>query len=326
MWLLDCLFTGNSAKSVLNLLKNRPIFWMAAVTLAAISGGCPARDGVTRKTAVKTQERPVARDASREELFEKYNSFAASVKTINATVELKTTAGSKYSGLIQEYHEVKSFLLASRPANVRMIGQAPVIGKTIYDMASDGNEFRVWIPSKNKFLVGEVALERNSEKPLENLRPQHLLDALLWPEIRKEESLLFEEFNDESGRYYVLTVLRGGYRPEIYRKIWFDRADLNVARLQSYGARGVLLSDVRYSDWQPLADTAPGANAPQSFPRTIRLERPHDDYRLDMQVGKIALNGELSADRFALEQPPNSELVRVSANGDGKSPAKDQHP
>ncbi len=285
--------------------------------------------GIFREKLPQAQ-RPVAKDATREELLDKYNAFAASVKSINATVELKTTAGSKYSGLIQEYHEVKAFLLAARPANVRMVGQAPVIGKTIFDMASDGKEFHVWLPTKNKFLVGEVALERNSEKPLENLRPQHLLDALLWPEIRKEETVLFEEFNDDSARYYVLTELRGGYRTEIFRKIWFDRADLNVARLQSYGPKGALLSDVRYSDWQPVSDSPAGsaapANNPPSFPRTLRIDRPHDDYRLDLQVAKIDLNVDLGADRFQLAQPANSELVRVASINDSKTPAKDSHP
>ncbi len=301
---------------------------MTLATLAVFSGGCGGATSHIEK--LPQAQRPVAKDATREELLDKYNAFAASVKSINATVELKTTAGSKYSGLIQEYHEVKAFLLAARPANVRMVGQAPVIGKTIFDMASDGKEFHVWLPTKNKFLVGEVALERNSEKPLENLRPQHLLDALLWPEIRKEETVLFEEFNDDSARYYVLTELRGGYRTEIFRKIWFDRADLNVARLQSYGPKGALLSDVRYSDWQPVSDSPAGsaapANNPPSFPRTLRIDRPHDDYRLDLQVAKIDLNVDLGADRFQLAQPANSELVRVASINDSKTPAKDSHP
>src|SRR6267142_934943 len=283
------------------------ILWMAVATLAAFSGGCVTNNGVTKKTTVPLVARPVSKDATREELLEKYNSLAANVKSLNATVELKTTAGSKYSGLIQEYHEVKAFLLAARPANVRMVGQAPVIGKTIFDMVSNGKEFRVWLPTKSKFLVGEVAAERNSDKPLENLRPQHLLDALLWPEIRKEETVLLEEFNDENSRYYVLTVLRGGYSMEIFRKIWFDRLDLNVVRLQSYGPKGVLLSDVRFSDWQPLVDQTAGAatsaGGPQAFPRALRIDRPHDDYRLDLQVSKIDLNVNLSADRFQLAQP-----------------------
>src|SRR4029077_14035961 len=237
----------------------RANLWMAVATLAAISGGCAATNGVSRRQNVPKQERPVAKDATREELLDKYNAFASSVKSINATVELKTTAGSKYSGLIQEYHEVKAFLLAARPADIRMIGQAPVIGKTIFDMASDGKEFHVWLPTKNKFLVGEVAVERSSDKPLENLRPQHLLDAFLWPQIRKEETVLLEEFNDENARYYVLTVLRGGYSKEIFCKIWFDRSDLNIVRMESFGPKGLMLSDVRYSDWQPLADISGGA-------------------------------------------------------------------
>src|SRR5713226_2020955 len=199
---------------------------LVLATLAVISGGCHGKV-VTGHTIVA--QRPVAKDATRDELLEAYNQMARGTKTLNATVELKPTAGSKYSGVIDEYHEVKALLLAQRPAQIRMIGQAPVIGKTVFDMASDGETFRVSIPSKNKFLVGSVALERASDKPIENLRPQHLLEALLWPEVRKEESVLFEEFNDENARYYVLTVLRGGYRTETLRKIWFDRADLQIS-------------------------------------------------------------------------------------------------
>jgi hypothetical protein len=183
----------------------------------------------------------------------------------------------------------------------------------------------VSIPSKNSFLVGPVALERAGSKPIENLRPQHLLEALLWPEIRKEEAVLFEEFNNETARYYVLTVLRGGYRTEILRKIWFDRADLQVSRLQSYGPKGVLLSDVQVSDWEPLsADPEhPAAALPSevmAFPRAIRIDRPHDDYRLDLQITKISLNEEIPPERFKLDQPAGSELVRVGEATEDKQP------
>src|SRR6202140_3594334 len=240
-------------------LNIRVLTWMAWATLASLSCGCGGH--IKTITKLPPQAKPVARDATRDELLEKYNEIARVVKSANATVELKPTAGSKYSGVIEEYHEVKAFLLPQRPAEIRMIGQAPVVGKTIFDMASDGDTFRVYIPSKTKFLVGSVAAERASNKPIENLRPHHLLDALLWSEVRKEESVLFEEFNDETARYYVLTVLRGGYRTEILRKIWFDRTGLQVARLQSFGPRGILLSDTRFSNWQPVdaAKTAPGA-------------------------------------------------------------------
>jgi hypothetical protein len=295
---------------------------MAMATVAGISCGCGGAVSKIKKTPPGA--RPVALEATRGELIAKYNAIADGVTSLNATVELKPTAGSEYSGVIEEYHEVKAFVLAKRPAEIRVIGQAPVIGTTVFDMASDGETFRVSIPSKNKFLVGPVALERAGKKPIENLRPQHLLDALLWPQIRKEEAVLFEEFNDETGRYYVLTILRGGYENEILRKVWFDRADLHVARLEAYGPKGVLVSDVQFSDWEPLLgdqEQAAGTSASvTSFPRTIRIERPHDDYRLDMTFTKIALNEAIPDVRFNLQQPAGSELVHLGESAGEKQP------
>src|SRR5260221_7341592 len=296
------------------------------VTLAAISCGCHPGRVVTGHTVVT--QKPVAKDATREELLEASKLIARNIKTLNAAVVLKPTAGSRYSGVIDEYHEVKAFLLAMRPAEIRVRGQAPVIGTTVFDMASDGETFRVSIPSKKKFLVGAVAAERVSSKPIENLRPQHLLDALLWPEIRKEEAVTLREFNDENARYYILTVLRGGHQLEVLREIWFDRSDVQVARILNFGPKGVLLSDVHLADWQP-ADSAAGtgssgAATPSSgaalFARTIRIDRPHDDYKLDLQVTKVTMNEEIPAERFKLEQPAGSELVPVGEPTESKKP------
>ena len=324
-----------------NLLRRRGFLCLAAVTVAAISGGC----GHVKTThTLAASQKVVVKDATREELIEKYNAQAQGVQSVNATVQFRATTGSQYSGVIEDYHEVKAFVLAARPAYIRVIGQAPVIGKTIFDMASDGDTFHVSIPSKNKFLVGPVAVERSSTKPIENLRPQHLLDAILWSEIRKPETVLFEEYNDEEARYYILTVVRGGYQTEILRKVWFNRADLQVSRLEEFGPKGALLSDIRYSDWEPVgaeqeqaapsADGSPShaspaaANGPQTaavaqgngpnFPRTIRINRPHDDYTLDLQITKLSLNEPLPPDRFKLEQPPGSELVRVGEESGDK--------
>ncbi|HTA59797.1 MAG TPA: hypothetical protein VK805_16665 [Candidatus Baltobacteraceae bacterium] len=286
---------------------------MILVTVSAAAGGCPRT--VTKSTKVSVAERPVARDASEEELLDRYNALARGLKSIDATLELKPIAGTKYSGVIDEYHEVKAFLLASRPYNIRMIGQVPVVGKTVFDMVSDGQTFEVSIPPKNKFLTGQVALERQSSKPIENLRPQHLVDAVLWPEVRKEEVVLPEEYNDENARYYVLTVLRGGYKSEILRKVWFDRADLHMVRLQSYGPKGALLSDVRYANWQPIV-----AGGADEYPMSIRIDRPRDEYRLDLTISKIALNEALEADRFKLEAPAGAEVVKVGESSEEKRP------
>jgi len=307
-------------------LIRRPRLWMVVATVAAISAGCGGNSAIRNTTKIAPDAKLVILDSTREELLESYNQIARGVTSLNATVELKPTAGSKYSGVIDEYHEVKAFLVAARPAEIRVIGQAPVIGTTVFDMASDGENFQVSIPSKNKFLVGPVAVEHSSTKPIENLRPQHLLDALLWPEIRKEEAVLFEEFNDEKARFYVLTELRGGYQTETLRKIWFNRSNLKVARMQILGPKGVLLSDTWFSDWEAVDTSAvPRGQAAVAgpvgyFPRSIRVERPHDDYRLDLQVAKITLNENVPAERFKLEKPQGSELVQVNSASEIKQP------
>jgi outer membrane lipoprotein-sorting protein len=52
----------------------------------------------------------------------------------------------------------------------------------------------------------------------------------------------------------------------------------------------------------------------------IQIDRPHDDYRLDLQVSKLTLNEDIPADRFKLEQPAGSELVRVGEDAPEKKP------
>ena len=107
-------------------------------------------------------------------------------------------------------------------------------------MVSNGKEFRIYIPSKNSFLVGPTTLIRPSNKPIENLRPQHIVEALFWPELHPGAKVLFEQFDFDMDRYYILTVLRdlAGGKLEIARKIWFDRADLQVSRVQLFGPAG----------------------------------------------------------------------------------------
>jgi hypothetical protein len=51
--------------------------------------------------------------------------------------------------------------------------------------------------------------------------------------------------------------------------------------------------------------------SPLMFPRTIRVTRPQQDYRLVLTITKIAVNAEIPADGFKLPQPAGTELVNV---------------
>ena len=288
--------------------------------MSLLATGCIT---IKRRREVQKEEIRPQLEASEAELLAKYNAQAQAVQTIQATVDLIPSTGTAYSGVIEEYHDVTGFILAQRPDTVRVIGQAPVVAKDIFDMVSNGKEFRIYIPSKNSFLVGPTTLTRPSSKPIENLRPNHIVEALFWPVLPADAKVLFEQFDYDPGRYYILTLLRDreGGKLEIARTIWYDRADLQVSRVQIFGEGGRLDSDVGYSDWQPADATPAAGGAPaakqMSYPRDIKIWRPQDDYKLEIRILKLTLNDPISPDRFDLPQPEGTNLVRVGEETSG---------
>lgn len=267
---------------------------------ACVLSGC----AIKTKTKVPAAEVRPLLDSTKDAVMAHYGELSRSVRTVNAKVELAPHTGSKYTGVIEDYKEVSGFVLAVSPSHIRMIGQAPVIGSRVFDMVSDGETFRISIPPKGKFIVGPAHFEHAAKKPLENLRPQHILDAIFWPPLDPASVVLFDEEENGAGRYYALTVVSREGNPEVTRRIWFDRTDLNLARVEVYEPGGRLVSVARYSDWQAAGEGT-------SYPRQIALERPHDDYRLDLHITTLTLNADVAAEGFQLDQPPGSELVRV---------------
>jgi outer membrane lipoprotein-sorting protein len=56
------------------------------------------------------------------------------------------------------------------------------------------------------------------------------------------------------------------------------------------------------------------------YPMNIRIERPHDEYRLDLAISKITLNEPLTAEQFTLEAPAGAEVVHVGEESGEKKP------
>ena len=275
--------------------------------------GCAVR----RTTRIASSQLPApAREASLTELVDRVNAQNAAVRTLKAQVDLAPTAGSVYSGVIKEYHDVKGFILLEKPALIRMIGQAPVVRTDIFDMAADKSEFRVYIPSKRKFIVGKTAYHRPTKNALESLRPQHILDALLVPAIDTAHPEYFlEETTDDGRQCYVINALaryaRSSHAPlALQRKIWFDRSALDIARLELYGPAGKLAEDVHYADYQDFQGIR--------YPTRIRIERPVEDYRLAITILKATFNEPIAAEKFELKKPEGAELVEL---GEGSEPS-----
>lgn len=281
--------------------------WVSLTLLAALVATCGC--AVRRTTKIPaSQLPPPAREASMAELAGQVDAQSEAVRTFSATVDLEPTAGSVYSGVIKEYHDVKGFIFVERPAMIRMIGQAPIVRTNIFDMVSDGAEFRLYVPPKRKFIVGKTDFKRPAKNALENLRPQHILDALLIPPTDPSgEKLVLEEAEEAGRHYYVLMVLgsdeNGGLN--LKRKIWFDRSNLEIARMQLYAPGGVYLEDVRYAGYQDFEGVR--------YPAQIQVIRPIEDYRLSIRILKATFNQPIDPEKFDLEKPPGAELVELSA-------------
>jgi outer membrane lipoprotein-sorting protein len=286
-------------------LSGRGLAAFACAGIVALFSGCASR--ATKVTPPATAPK-AALVASQQELVERYNRQAEGVRSLHATVRLKAETGSAFAGVIKEYRQITAIVLAQGPSSIRMIGQAPVVGADIFDMVSDGQTFRMYVPSKNQFLVGPAKVEQPGKKAIENLRPQAIFDSLLWPKIEPEETVVVEQAFEEQPpeRDYVLTVLRrSGERFEVDRRIWFDRSDLDVNRVEIFGPGGRLESDVRYGGW----------SGEPTYPQRIALWRPQEDYRLEIDVVRVTLNEAIPAKQFELEQPAGSKLVKVGESG-----------
>ena len=258
--------------------------------------------------------------ATLEELLGRLRRQAEAVHSINAVAELEPSTGSAYSGVIEEYHDVRAFVLAQQQAagaagngpgrQIRMIGQAPVVRKNVFDMVADDETFQIFLPTKNKFIVGPTRLERRSQKPIENLRPQHLFEALFLDAPFSDTPHLLEENEFGGQRYYAVSEITLGDHDELelHRKWWFDRTDLSLVRVQRFDLGGVLVADIHYGQWREENGV--------SFPHEIELVRPQDDYRLKLLIKQVRLNEPLAAEKFKLERPPGVEAVELKAETD----------
>src|ERR1043166_3895820 len=120
------------------------------------------------------------KSATKAELVAYINSQAAKIQTMQATVDIATAVGGEKKGKVTEYQEIRGYVLARKPAMLRMIGLFPIVRNRAFDMVSNGQDFKLWIPPKNRFVVGRNDLQpHNTQQSLENLRPQHIYDALL---------------------------------------------------------------------------------------------------------------------------------------------------
>ena len=258
------------------------------------------------------------KDASFAQLVDIVDSQAAQIRTLNATVDITASTGGSKKGKITEYQQIKGYILARKPEMLRMIGLFPIVRNRAFDMVSDGSQFKLWLPSQNKFIVGRNdVIIQNPKQPLENLRPQFIYEALLMPPINpKTEVAVLEQSNQHlteaktkqqvlQPEYRINVIEHEGNNWYLSRKIFINRTNLEPYRQVIYDKNGNVATDATYQDFKDYNGV--------SFPSEIHIFRPQEEYAVTLNIVKLTANEPLKDEQFALAQPAGAQVVRLNS-------------
>jgi outer membrane lipoprotein-sorting protein len=273
------------------------------------TAGCVLRTRPVEETYSKTP----LKESTQAGLIDAINQQAQKIQSLQATVDIDTSVGGAKKGHVTDYKEIRGYVLARKPQMLHMIGLLPIVRTTAFDMVSNGQEFRLWIPPRNRFVMGlNEKHVRNLDQPMENIRPQDIYDALLIHHVDAEHEIAvlengYEILHDAKGMrvlqadYELVVIRKSGEGWKLSRKIVFSRTDLQPHRQYIYDEDGNLITDARYADYKEYEGI--------HFPSRIEIYRPQEEYDIKLNILKLELNKPLRDDQFALEQPPGAEVV-----------------
>ncbi len=302
----------------------RRLFLIFLVASTFPLGGCLFR---TRPLERQYSNAPL-KTATQKDLIDYVNRQADKIQSFQATVDIDASAADPKNGRVTDYKEIRGYILARKPDMLRMKGLMPVVRNTAFDMVSDGKQFKLWVPPKDKFFVGAATGDNyQPDKRMENMRPQYIYEALLLPQIGPEcpapdceiavlengyETVLDSKKHRVQQPDYELAVIRQGQQGwYLWRRIQFSRTDLLPHKQRIYDFQGNVATEATYNNYKDFGGT--------SFPATVEIERPRENYDITLNILKLDVNKPLTNDQFALDQPSGAEVVHVGAKPDPAS-------
>jgi len=308
----DRAYTGYSSKRVESLViafraRRSIVIFLTILPLT----GCLFRSRKVQPPLATAQ----LKTASLQELVNYLNTQAGRIQTVQATVNIDTSVGGEKKGKVTDYQEIRGYVMTRKPSMLRLIGLMPIVRNRAFDMVSDGERFELWIPPKNRFVVGRNDVEtHNLQQPLENLRPQTIYDSLLLRPVDPDNEIAVirnqtDYLTDSKGHRlpqadYVVDVIRKGKQGWLLaREIAFSRADLLPHRQILYDESGNVTTNAVYEGYRPDNEI--------NFPWQIEIAWPQEEYDITLTLVKLDLNQPLPNDKFVLEQPPGVEVIHL---------------
>jgi hypothetical protein len=266
--------------------KFRVSVLLGIALIGLCAGGAP---GCKRRIKEKRIPQKIlqAKTASFSELLGIINGYDR-ISDLKANgLEITLTTYSNNRRRETQWHSVPGYVLLRRPDLLHLTLQNPLSKATEADVISVGDEMGLWVHKNNKFYIGKnsakelIAEDLQEYQDFLRMRPSHIFDALLpkgmspdAPGIR----ISMEEAADANAKYYVISVFKEGRLPRIYilRKIWIERSEMVISRIQTFIEDGQVAADIEYSNPERVDDIM--------LPRNICMDRPLDGYMLNMEV------------------------------------------
>jgi hypothetical protein len=242
-------------------------------------------------------------------LLAAYNGQANRIRSMHVEALMRARAGTEYH-VGEQQREMPVLLDLVRPDLVRVTGAIPSMSSRGFEMASDGKEFRLLIPEngRRRFLVGPADAPAQSENPRENLRPQPIVDALLWRSGKLSRSS--EGRVAGSGDRTLKIDLPRARTGDQTAEIEFDLKHATVSSLTVYDVEQTVVSEARYSEWAKI-DSSPDEPAGGCFPRQIQFLEPAQNYEITLRILRVVFNLDVPKSSFHPSPPKGVPIVPV---------------
>jgi hypothetical protein len=287
-------------------LRSLAALCVLALALPALTG-CASLFISKRKLLVPIAPATV-QTASAYELVTELNQSWDKFQSMTATVDILASHLKTKEGVATDYPNFRVNLILRKPNALRVLGHAPIIQTTLFDLASDGTRFTLVVPHEKKIFEGLNASKGTSDKWYENLRPDPLFNSMVIRGLESDElySVTSESITEEDAAKkrlllhpeYVLSIVRrkpGSQELYPVRVVRFHREDLLPCEQDLYDDKGVMETQVIYGPYKDFDG--------QKFPSTITLKRPQDEYQLVMTVERVTANPSLTDDQFQIKIP-----------------------
>jgi len=223
----------------------------AALALPLLLSGCSLIYS-TRKLPIPKAPSTI-QTVTPDQLVALLNQRWTALESLNATVEIQASVLRTKVGEAKDYTTIRGHILMRKPDLLRVLGQVPVLGTRMFDMASDGKNFTLYIPGKNMAVRGLNAVKKKSANPLENLRPGFFLDAMVVRGLEPDDLYGVvadsETVEDAARKHlftvpeYILSISRrnpGSQQLTPVRVVTFSRDDLMPNQQDIYDSDGNL--------------------------------------------------------------------------------------